>query len=145
MKKIWFTTYFWATQRTIRPACQPSKWAIQQSRRWSWSTTKLSKSSGVQLYFYFSEFHRTLYLEDFIDSLNTVEEILEFRQVPDDVRVSLVATRVNDQAMDWWQQFKELQRQDNKPLIHGITSLNACVEVSYCSAMKLPYTTSYKT
>ncbi|CDY64332.1 BnaC09g53510D [Brassica napus] len=45
------------------------------------------------------EFHGTLNPEDFIDWLNTVEEILEFRQVPNDVRVFLVATRFKGRAI----------------------------------------------
>lgn len=45
------------------------------------------------------EFHGTLNPEDFIDWINMVEEILEFRQVPDDARVSLVATRFKERSM----------------------------------------------
>ena len=63
------------------------------------------------------EFHGTLNPEDFIDWVNIVEEIMDFRQVPDDVRVSLVATRFKGRAMAWWQQLKESRRQDNKPRI----------------------------
>lgn len=63
------------------------------------------------------EFHGTLNPEDFIDWLNIVEEILEFRQVPDDARVSLVATRFKGRAMAWWQQLKESRRQENKSRI----------------------------
>ncbi|KAF8112884.1 hypothetical protein N665_0059s0022 [Sinapis alba] len=63
------------------------------------------------------EFQGTLNPEDFIDWLNIVEEILEFRQVPDDIRVSLVATRFKGRAMAWWQQLKESRRQNNKPRI----------------------------
>lgn len=64
------------------------------------------------------EFHGTLNPEDFIDWLNTVEKILEFRQVPDNVRVSLVGTRFKGRTMAWWQQLKETRRQDNKPHIN---------------------------
>lgn len=63
------------------------------------------------------EFHGTLNPEDFIDWINMVEEILEFRKVPDDARVSLVATRFKGRAMAWWQQLKESRRQENKSRI----------------------------
>ena len=36
----------------------------------------------------------------------TVEEILEFKGVPDDMRVQLVATRLRGRATAWWQQTK---------------------------------------
>uniref|UniRef100_A0A0D3CPY2 Retrotransposon gag domain-containing protein n=1 Tax=Brassica oleracea var. oleracea TaxID=109376 RepID=A0A0D3CPY2_BRAOL len=65
------------------------------------------------------EFQGTLNLEDFIDWLNMVEEILEFRQVPDDARVSMVVTRFKGQAMAWWQQLKESRRQANKACINS--------------------------
>ena len=65
------------------------------------------------------EFQGTLNLEDFIDWLNMVEEILEFRQVPDDARVSMVVTHFKGQAMAWWQQLKESRRQANKACINS--------------------------
>ena len=52
------------------------------------------------------EFHGTLQPEEFIDWLATVEEILEFKEVPDDRRVQLVATRLRGRATAWWQQMK---------------------------------------
>lgn len=52
------------------------------------------------------EFSGTLKVEDFIDWLNIVEEVLEFKKVPDDGRVSLVATRFKARAMAWWTQLK---------------------------------------
>ncbi|XP_013589557.1 PREDICTED: uncharacterized protein LOC106297989 [Brassica oleracea var. oleracea] len=65
------------------------------------------------------EFLGTLNPEDFFDWLNTAEEILEFRQVPEDMRVPLVATRFKGRAMAWWQQLKESRRQTNKPRINS--------------------------
>lgn len=53
------------------------------------------------------EFSGSISPEEFIDWLSVVEEILEFKKVPDDVRVSLVATRFKGRAMAWWTQLKE--------------------------------------
>lgn len=39
------------------------------------------------------EFHGSLQPEEFLDWIGAVEEILEFKEVPDNKRVSLVATR----------------------------------------------------
>lgn len=65
------------------------------------------------------ELHGTLSPEDFTDWLNTVEEILMFRQVPDDMQVPLVATRFKGRAMGWRQQLKQSRRQHNKPSINS--------------------------
>lgn len=46
-----------------------------------------------------------------------VEEILEFRKFPDNMRVSLVVTRFKGRATAWWQQLKESRRQANKSRI----------------------------
>lgn len=63
------------------------------------------------------EFSGSLNPEEFIDWLHMVEEILEFKQVPDELRVPLVATRFKSRAMAWWQQLKESRRRVNKPRI----------------------------
>lgn len=39
------------------------------------------------------EFTGDLQPEEFLDWINTIEELLEFKEVPDQRRVSLVATR----------------------------------------------------
>ena len=38
------------------------------------------------------EFHKSLEPEEFLDWIGAVEEILDFKDIPDDKRVSLVAT-----------------------------------------------------
>lgn len=60
------------------------------------------------------EFLGTLNPEDFIDWIHMVEEILEFKQVPPEMCVSLVVTRFKGRAMAWWQQLKESRRQAGK-------------------------------
>ena len=52
------------------------------------------------------EFHGRLQAEEFLDWLAIVEEILEFKGVPENKRVPLVATRLRDRATAWWQQEK---------------------------------------
>lgn len=63
------------------------------------------------------EFTGSLNAKDFIDWLSMVEEILDFKQVPDDMRVSLVATRFKSRASAWWSQLKESRRNSGKPRI----------------------------
>ncbi|CAA7030668.1 unnamed protein product [Microthlaspi erraticum] len=63
------------------------------------------------------EFTSSLNPEDFVDWLNMVEEILDFKKVPDDMRVPLVATRFKNRASAWWTQLKESCRRSGKPKI----------------------------
>nr|KAJ0213789.1 hypothetical protein LSAT_V11C400214880 [Lactuca sativa] len=44
--------------------------------------------------------------EGFIDWLATVEEVFEFKEVPENKKVSLIATRLRGRASAWWQQLK---------------------------------------
>ncbi|GKC76864.1 putative nucleotidyltransferase, ribonuclease H [Tanacetum coccineum] len=44
--------------------------------------------------------------EGFIYWLVTVEEVFEFKEVPENKRVSLIATKLRDRASAWWQQLK---------------------------------------
>ena len=52
------------------------------------------------------EFHGSLEAEEFIDWAATVDDVLEFKVVPADRRVPLVATRLRGRASAWWQQLK---------------------------------------
>ncbi|CAL8159588.1 unnamed protein product [Prunus armeniaca] len=60
------------------------------------------------------EFHGSLQLEDFLDWLNSVEEVLEFKDVPENIKVSLIATRFRGRASAWWQQFKATHLRQGK-------------------------------
>ena len=44
--------------------------------------------------------------EEFPDWLSSVEEILKFKEVPENRRVQLIATRLRGRATAWWQQTK---------------------------------------
>jgi hypothetical protein len=49
-----------------------------------------------------------------IDWLIVVEEVLEFKGVPENKRVSLVATRFRERAAAWWHQLKKKRAQQGK-------------------------------
>ena len=53
------------------------------------------------------DFKGCLQPEEFLDWVAAVEEILEFKEVPQDERVSLVATKFRGHATAWWQQLKQ--------------------------------------
>lgn len=63
-----------------------------------------------------------------------VEEILDFKQVPDDMRVSLVATRFKSRASAWWSQLKESRRNSGKSRIDTWEKLKKHMRRSF-----LPY------
>ncbi|KAJ9565722.1 hypothetical protein OSB04_001688 [Centaurea solstitialis] len=46
------------------------------------------------------------FADDFLDWIHTVDEILDFKQVPDNRRVPLVTMRLRGRAQAWWQQSK---------------------------------------
>ena len=69
--------------------------AVDNNRRWE---------SGMRTEI--PEFHGSLQAEEFLDWLATVEEILDFKGVPEDKRVPLIATRLRGRATAWWQQTK---------------------------------------
>ena len=52
------------------------------------------------------EFQRTLQPEEFINLLGTTEEVMEFKEVLEKIKVPLVATRLWGRATTWCQQFK---------------------------------------
>src|SRR5574338_1260715 len=52
------------------------------------------------------EFKGGMQAEEFLDWLADVEEIFDFKEVPEDRKVKLVATRVRGRDMAWWQQTK---------------------------------------
>jgi hypothetical protein len=53
------------------------------------------------------EFNGGLQPEEFLDWIAAVEEVLEFKGVPEDRRFSLVATKFLGRAIAWWQQLKQ--------------------------------------
>jgi hypothetical protein len=77
--------------------------APDESRRWE---------TGLKVDI--PEFHVGLQADEYLDWINTVDEVLEFKQVPEDRRVALVATRLRGQAGAWWQQVKKTRTLQGK-------------------------------
>ncbi|XP_059433719.1 uncharacterized protein LOC132166885 [Corylus avellana] len=53
------------------------------------------------------KFHGGLEPEEFLDWVAVIEEILDFKEVLEDWRVSLVATKFRGRVPAWWQQLKQ--------------------------------------
>jgi hypothetical protein len=60
------------------------------------------------------EFSGGMQPEEFLDWVAAVEEILDFKRVPEDRRVSLVATKFRGRAAAWWQQLKQTRARQGK-------------------------------
>ena len=52
------------------------------------------------------EFKGGMLAEEFLDWLSNLEEIFDFKELPEHRRDKLVATRLRGRAMAWWQQTK---------------------------------------
>ena len=66
------------------------------------------------------EFKGCLPPEEFLNWVAAVEEILEFKEVPQDKRVSLVATKFRGCAAAWWQQLKQSRIRQGKSILGKI-------------------------
>ncbi|XP_010419138.1 PREDICTED: uncharacterized protein LOC104704806 [Camelina sativa] len=64
------------------------------------------------------EFHGGLRGDSLLDWIVAVEEILEFKDVPANRRVPLVATKFCDHAASWWQQLKATRIRSGREPIH---------------------------
>jgi hypothetical protein len=64
------------------------------------------------------EFSGGLQPEEFLDWIAAVEEVLDFKGVPEDRRVSLVATKFRGKATVWWQQLKQSRTRLGKSKIN---------------------------
>ncbi|KAI9174834.1 hypothetical protein LWI28_023368 [Acer negundo] len=61
------------------------------------------------------EFRGSMQPEEFLEWIGIADEILEFKRVPANERVALVATRFRGRAAAWWQQFKLARNRAGKP------------------------------
>ncbi|GJV27299.1 hypothetical protein Tco_1383747 [Tanacetum coccineum] len=63
------------------------------------------------------EFDGNLNPEGFIDWLVVVEEMFEFKEVPENKRVSLIATKLRGRASTWWKQLKLTRERVGQPRV----------------------------
>ncbi|GJQ89254.1 putative nucleotidyltransferase, ribonuclease H [Tanacetum coccineum] len=73
----------------------------------------------------------TLSTEGFIDWLVAVEEVFEFKEVPENKRVSLIATKLRGRASAWWQQLKLTRERVGKPRITSWQKMKKCMRANF--------------
>ncbi|GJV49107.1 hypothetical protein Tco_1439319 [Tanacetum coccineum] len=64
----------------------------------------------------------TLNPEGLIDWFVAVEEVFEFKEVPENKRVLLIATKLRGRASAWWQQLKLTRERVGKPKVTNYTT-----------------------
>ncbi|XP_022019723.1 uncharacterized protein LOC110919773 [Helianthus annuus] len=69
--------------------------------------------------------------EGFIDWLATVEEVFEYKEVPENKRVALIATRLRGRASAWWQQLKLTRNRLGKSRIVTWTKMKKCLRCNF--------------
>ena len=72
--------------------------------------------------------------EEFIDWLCTAEEMIEFKGVPEKIKVPLTATRLRGKAAAWWQQFELTRSRLGKTKVTSWEKMK-----KHLCAMFLPY------
>ncbi|ESQ37159.1 hypothetical protein EUTSA_v10003071mg, partial [Eutrema salsugineum] len=65
------------------------------------------------------EFHGGIRGDELLDWIVSVEEVLEFKEVPDNRRVPLVAMRFRGHAASWWKQLKSTRTRTGKEPIQS--------------------------
>ncbi|CAM8947279.1 unnamed protein product [Rhodiola kirilowii] len=60
------------------------------------------------------DFDGGLRAEEFVDWLSKVEEVFDFKEVPEDRRVALVSFHLRGRAQAWWQQLKKSRVREGK-------------------------------
>nr|GEY91372.1 putative reverse transcriptase domain-containing protein [Tanacetum cinerariifolium] len=73
----------------------------------------------------------TLNPEGFIDWLAAVEELFEFKEVPENKRVSLITTKLCGRASVWWQQMKLTRERVGKSKITSWQKMKKCITVNF--------------
>ncbi|GJR80379.1 putative nucleotidyltransferase, ribonuclease H [Tanacetum coccineum] len=70
-------------------------------------------------------------LKGFIDWLVTVEEVFEFKEVPENKRVSLIATKLRGRASAWWQQLKLTRERVGNPRVTNWRKMKKCMRANF--------------
>ena len=73
----------------------------------------------------------TLAPEKFIDWLVAVEEVFEFKEVPENKKVSLIATRLRGRASAWWQQLKLTRMRVGKSKVTTWGKMKKCMRANF--------------
>jgi hypothetical protein len=80
------------------------------------------------------EFSGAMQAECFTDWLHRVERIFDYKEVPDSMKMKLVAIKLKGRASAWWKQLKQSRYRQGKPKINSWEKL-----VKHMRATFLPH------
>src|SRR5574338_448148 len=96
---------------------------VEDDRRWE---------SGMKMEI--PEFKGGMQAEEFLDWVSNVEEIFDFKEVPEHRRVKLVATRLRGRALAWWEQTKLTRERMGKSKVESWEKMKKLMKATF-----LPY------
>lgn len=85
----------------------------------------------VEIYIDILEFHGNLQLKEFLDWIANMDDILNFKEVLEDCRVELVATRFRGCASAWWQHNKLQHLRMGETKITSLIKLQKHIRVAF--------------
>lgn len=77
------------------------------------------------------EFEGGMRPDDFIDWLNTIERVFEYKEIPDEQRVKLVAIKLVKKASAWWEQLKARSDRLGKPKIKNWENMKKALRTKF--------------
>ena len=78
------------------------------------------------------EFQGSLQPEEFIDWLCTAKALMEFKGALKEIKVPLIATRLQARAAAWWQQFKMTRSRLGKSKVTTWEKMKKYLRLPFC-------------
>jgi len=78
-----------------------------------------------------TEYEGQTQLDEFLDWLNTIERVFEFKEVPEHRKVKLVAIKLKKHASIWWEQLKIRRAHMGNPKIISWEKMKSSRKSSY--------------
>jgi len=82
------------------------------------------------------DFEGNLQPDDFLDWLETIERVFEYKEVPEEQKVKIVTTKLKKQASIWWENLKRTRKYEGKSEIK--TWDNMCQKLTVASFFGRP-------
>lgn len=77
------------------------------------------------------EFDGTAHPDDFIDWLSTVERVFDLREIPDHLKVKLVAIKLHKYASLWWDHVKKQRMQEGKSKVQMWVKMKKLLQTKF--------------
>lgn len=101
----------------------------QQQQQPQPTTNKLLRSLGVRVEI--PEFMGTSQPDDFIDWISTVERVFDLKDIPENLKVKVVAIKLRKYASLWWDHIKTKRRQQGKSRVETWTKMKKLLTAKF--------------